>query len=65
MTAEDLVAAAEAAGLTLEPREGGVLRVAPRERLSLALREAEALRAHKAEILALLRQRQTQEALGV
>ncbi len=59
MTPDDLISAAEAAGLHLEPKEGGVLHVAPRERLTPALREA--LKDRKAEILALLRQR-AQEA---
>jgi hypothetical protein len=59
VSAAELVALAEKAGLLLEPREGGVLHVAPRERLTPALREA--LAAMKSEVLAVLRGR----SLGV
>lgn len=48
-TIADLVATAEAAGLVLTPRPGGALYVAPRERITPALREA--LRSAKAEVI--------------
>lgn len=54
-----LVQTAEAVGLRLEPRPGGILHVEPRGRLTPTLREA--LRAAKAEILSYLQAR----ALGV
>jgi len=55
VTAHDLISEAEARGLRLEARPGGVLHVAPRERLTPALREA--LRASKPDVLAVLRGR--------
>ena len=63
MTAAELVRTALEAGLRLEPRPGGVLHVTPRERLTPTLREA--LRAHKAAVLAVLEERQARTVLGV
>ena len=59
MTAEALVAAAEAAGLQLQPKPDGKLHVVPRDRLTPDLRAA--LVASKADVLAYLRGR----SLGV
>lgn len=62
MTAEALIADLEARGARLSEREDGALVITPRVVLEDA--EREALRAHKAAVLALLRERQARTVAG-